>query len=278
MIPQSKLVLFLSSSLLLSSFSFAAEKSPQPRDERFDDQLQLVKPDLSTQKPQISEKHDDKHTLSMTKEELAKHPDLIVRGLIPAVLQNNGEAVQLLLPLYQNLSKQDPFLLEWANAINAREERRFSEAVTRYRTLFSQDSTILPLRYQLAQALFLNNDNEAAKDQFQKLRAEQVSPESIAMIDQYLSALNRREQWKFRGGLSFLNESNINNAPKAGTRIGNWNAWERESATGFSYFAEAEKNGHYPIIISLNFLLREEENITGIIKNIMNLMVESVLE
>ena len=241
MTSQSKLVLFLSSSLWLSSFSFAAEKSPQPRDERFDDQLQLAKPDLSTQKPQISEKRDDKHTLSITKEELAKHPDLIVRGLIPAVLQNNSEAVQLLLPLYQNLPKQDPFLLEWANAINAREEGHFSEAVTRYRTLFSQDSTILPLRYQLAQALFLNNDNEAAKDQFQKLRAEQVSPESIVMIDQYLSALNRRDQWKFQGGLSFLNESNINNAPKAGTRIGNWNAWERESATGFSYFAEAEK-------------------------------------
>ena len=192
MTSQSKLVLFLISSLLLSSFSFAVEKSPQPRDERFDDQLQLAKPDLSTQKPQISEKRNDKHTLSMTKEELAKHPDLIVRGLIPAVLQNNGEAVQLLLPLYQNLPKQDPFLLEWAKAINAREEGRFSEAVTRYRTLFSQNSTILPLRYQLAQALFLNNDNEAAKDQFQKLRAEQ------------------------------------------------------ESATGFSYFAEAEKKWSLP--------------------------------
>ena len=241
MIPQSKLVLFLSSSLLLSSFSFATEKSPKPRDERFDDQLEFAKPSLSSANPQVSDKRKDKHTLSITKEELSKHPDLIVRGLITAVSQNNGEAVQLLLPLYQNLSKQDPFLLEWANAINAREERRFSEAVTRYRTLFSQGSTILPLRYQLAQALFLNNDNEAAKDQFQKLRAEQVSPESIVMIDQYLSALNRRDQWKFRGGLSFLNESNINNAPKASTRIGNWNAWERESATGFSYFAEAEK-------------------------------------
>ena len=99
MTSQSKLVLFLSSSLLLSSFSFAVEKSPQPRDERFDDLLQLAKPDLSTQKPQIPEKRDDKHTLSMTREELAKHPDLIVRGLIPAVLQNNGDAVQLLLPL-----------------------------------------------------------------------------------------------------------------------------------------------------------------------------------
>ena len=241
MIPQSKLVLFLSSSLLLSSFSFAAGKSPKPRDERFDDQLEFAKPSLSSANPQVSDKRKDKHTLSITKEELSKHPDLIVRGLSTAVLQNNGEAIQLLLPLYQNLPKQDPFLLEWANAINTREERRFSEAVTRYRTLFSQDSTILPLRYQLAQALFLNNDNEAAKDQFQKLRAEQVSSESIIMIDQYLSALNRRDQWKFRGGLSFLNESNINNAPKAGTLIGNWNVWERESATGFSYFAEAEK-------------------------------------
>ena len=243
---QSKFALFLISSLLLNTFSFAGDKSPKPRDERFDDQLNLTKPNLSIQKPQISEKRDDKHTLSMTKEELAKHPDLIVRGLIPVVLQNNGEAVQLLLPLYQNLPKQDPFLLEWANAINAREEGRFSEAVTRYRTLFSQDSTILPLRYQLAQALFLNNDNEAAKDQFQKLRAEQFSPESIVMIDQYLSALNRRDQWKFQGGLSFLNESNINNAPKAGTRIGNWNAWGRESATGFSYFADAEKKWSLP--------------------------------
>ena len=246
MVSQCKLILFLSLPLLLNSFSFAAEKSPQPRDERFDDQLELAKPSLSSTNPQVSDKRKDKHTLSIAKEELSKHPDLIVRGLITAVLQNNGEAVQLLLPLYQNLPKQDPFLLEWANAINAREERRFSEAVTRYRTLFSQDSTILPLRYQLAQALFLNNDNEAAKDQFQKLRAEQVSPESIVMIDQYLSALNLRDQWKFQGGLSFLNESNINNAPKAGTRIGNWSAWERESATGFSYFAEAEKKWSLP--------------------------------
>ena len=66
MTSQLKLVLFLSSSLLLSPFSSAAEKSPQSRDERFDDQLQLAKPDLSAQKPQISEKRDDKHTLSIT--------------------------------------------------------------------------------------------------------------------------------------------------------------------------------------------------------------------
>ena len=42
----------------------------------------------------------------MTKEELARHPDLIVRGMIPSVLQNNEEAVSLLLPLYRELPKR----------------------------------------------------------------------------------------------------------------------------------------------------------------------------
>ena len=35
--------------------------------------------------------------VSMTKEELARHPDLIVRGMIPSVLQNNEEAVSLFI-------------------------------------------------------------------------------------------------------------------------------------------------------------------------------------
>ena len=46
----------------------------------------------------------------------------------------------------------------------------------------------------------------------------------------------------------------------------------------FLILQKQRKNGHYPIIISLNFLLKEVENITGIIKNIMNLMVELALD
>ena len=68
-----------------------------------------------------------------------------------------------------------------------------------------------------------------------------MTPEMAAIIDQYLSALNQRDQWKFYGGVSFLNESNINNAPKAGTHIGNWQAWRKESAQGLSYSLGVEK-------------------------------------
>ena len=222
---------------VLLSMNAAAEVA-QSKNDTFDERLQLAQP---TQPNPTLDTQAHANTLNISKAELAENPDLIVRGLLTAVLQNNGEVVQLLLPLYQNLPQTDPFLLEWAQAINARQEGQLNQAISHYRHLFAQDSSNLPLRYQLAQTLYLNNDNEAAQDQFQKLRATQQDPESIALIDRYLAAINQRDQWKVSGGVSFLNETNVNNAPAAGTRIGNWQAWEREDAQGLAYFLNIEK-------------------------------------
>ena len=230
---------FLYTVLSITCAQWANAEVAQSKNDTLDKNIQVAAPKL--QAPAIQPKTNNEGSVSMTKEELARHPDLIVRGMIPSVLQNNEEAVSLLLPLYRELPKKDPVLLSWAEAIDARHKGNYSEAAQRYRTLFTQHSDSLPLRYQLAQALFLNNDNEAAKDQFQKLRAEQMTPEMTAVIDQYLSALNQRDQWKFYGGVSYLNESNINNAPKAGTHIGNWKAWSKESAQGLSYSLGVEK-------------------------------------
>ncbi len=103
---QTKFNLCLTIALFLASNSIAVEKSPQPHDDgRLDEQLHLAKPNLP-QKPTALLTTNNPSKLSITKEELAKHPDLIIRGLIPAVLQNNSEAVQLLLPLYQPLPKK----------------------------------------------------------------------------------------------------------------------------------------------------------------------------
>ncbi len=217
--------------------ALAQAEVAQPKND-LTERFQVAQPKIKS--APVPEQTEISGTVSMTKEELAQHPDLIVRGLIPAVLQNNEQAVELLLPMYQNLPKQDPFLREWAEAISAKSQGNFADAVARYRSLFAQKSDVPALRYQLAQALFLNNNNEAAKDQFQKLRAENLSPDSVAIIDQYLTALNKRDQWKFSGGMSFLNETNINNAPKAGTKVGGWEAWKKESAQGFSYYFNTE--------------------------------------
>lgn len=242
---QNNLLLLFISALAFNSTVYAEQKRIQPKEDRFDEQLHLATPQLPSTAPRPT-RDQNEHTLSMTKAELAQYPDLIVRGLIPALLQNNAEAVELLLPLYQNLPNKDPFLSQWGSAILSRHQGDYAKSVQQYRQLFSQHPDVLPLRYQLAQALFLNNDNEAARDQFQKLRAEPISEDSAQVIDQYLSALNQRDEWKFNGGISFLNESNINNAPKSGTKIGNWSAWERESAQGFSYRFDIEKKWSLP--------------------------------
>lgn len=233
--------LFCFSALLFHTSVTAQERSPMPRDDRLDDQLHLAQPNLPPKNTALSAPRTQGRTVSMSKEELAKHPDLIVRGLIPALMQNNVDVVQLLFPLYQAQPKQDPLLSQWAQAMLWKNQGQFSQSVEQYRTLFSQHSNILPLRYQLAQALFLNQDNDAARDQFEKLRAEKISPETGKIIEQYLTALNQRDEWKISGGASFLNESNINNAPKAGTKIGRWTAWQRESAHGFAYNVDVEK-------------------------------------
>ena len=254
----------------------AAAEITAPKNASPEEHLKLASPQLP-QNDVVETSTSKEHTLSITKEELAKRPDLIIRGLIPALLQSHAEAVALLLPLYKNLPQQDPFLVAWGEAMMATHQGNYASAVQQYRELFAKHPEVLPLRYQLAHALFLNNDNEAAKDQFQKLRAEVNDASSQQMIDQYLTAINQRDQWKINGGISFLNESNINNAPKAGTRIGAWKAWEREQAHGLSYYAGAEKKWSLPrqffakLVLNITNLMPESVPVWGIKRQILNL-------
>ncbi|MGV6988485.1 surface lipoprotein assembly modifier [Testudinibacter sp. P80/BLE/0925] len=236
----STLTLALSSGL--SAVAYAETVTPEQlsRMDLPDEKIQVAKPDLPKPKVQVPD-NQSAQSVSMTKEQLAQYPELITRALIPAVMQNHTEGVLLLLPLYQRQASQDPFLLTWASAVAARAEGDYAQAIRLYRQLFAQNPNLIPLRYQLAQSLFLNNDNEAAKDQFEKLRSEPLAPDFLAHINQYLTALNKRDQWSFQGGLSYLNEPNVNNAPKAGTKIGEWSAWQKEAAEGVSYNLSADK-------------------------------------
>lgn len=86
-----------------ASAEIAAPKNASP-----EKHLKLASPQLP-QHDVVETSTSKEHTLSITKEELAKRPDLIIRGLIPALLQSHAEAVALLLPLYKNLPQQDPF-------------------------------------------------------------------------------------------------------------------------------------------------------------------------
>ncbi len=223
--------------------SAVANQEQQQITERLNDQrIQTETSVIQPAKPKLAQTRSDTNqtnanSISITKEELAKHPDLVIRALLPAVMQGNIENVELLYPIYQQLPAQfhDPILTKWASAIVAKKNQQHTEAIKSYRQILAEHADIQPVRLQLAVALFENNELEASEDQFKKLRSEPLIPEITQLIDQYLYAINQRDRWTFSGGVTYLNDPNINNAPKAGTTYGNWQAPKRESAEGVGF-------------------------------------------
>ncbi|MGX2950026.1 surface lipoprotein assembly modifier [Ursidibacter sp. B-7004-1] len=233
--------------LALSASLFANQEqqkiSDRLNDQRIQTETTAVAPETKPViKPQVEE-HKQGNSISITKEELANHPDLVVRALLPAVMQGNMDNVELLFPIYQQIPAEfkDDILTQWAEAILAKKKQKYSDSIRLYRQVLAVQSDILPARLQLAATLFENSELEAAEDQFQKLRSEPLPDEIQSIISQYLNAINQRDRWTFSGGLTYLNDPNINNAPKAGTTYGNWSAPKAESAQGVGFNFEISK-------------------------------------
>lgn len=175
-------------------------------------------------------------------EQLMYQPELLTHLLISSLQSNHQQAVILLLPVYQRLSQPNEFLLQWAKAVVAVTERDFSTAIRLYRGLISENPQLFTVRLQLAIALFGDKQYVAAQEQFEKLVASSPTEQFTRLIASYQELLKRQNYWEINGGFTYLNEDNINNAPKLGTRSGFWKSTEQpENAQGINYFFLASK-------------------------------------
>ncbi|WP_386697549.1 porin family protein [Lonepinella sp. MS14436] len=246
------------------TLALGAEDSTQNEQQRefnrrFDDQRvsdrsldqQIQSQQAAQNKPQKIAQGET-HSLSITKEELAQQPELVIRALLPALAQGNVETVAILYPIYQKIDTkwQDPLLTQWQQAILAKKEQNYNQSIRLYREILADKNDILPIRLQLATVLFENKEYDAAEGQFEKLRSENLPPNVAGLIDAYINAIHQQDRWSFGGGFTYLNDPNINNAPKSGTTYGNWIPPKRESAQGFGYNLDASKkwswgNGFY---------------------------------
>ena len=243
--------LLLSTAGLLLSFSALSNPPQQQKqinerlaDQRMEETHIPLRPKPVVNAPPKKQTEESEQTIpTMTKEELVQQPGLLVHAMLSALAMGNADNVEFLLPLYQRLDKQyqEPFVIQWAQAMVARNHQDYNGAIKLYRSVLAEFNDIIPLRLQLAITLFENKETEAAKDQFEKLRAESLSAEAQSVINQYLEAIANQDPWSFSGGLTYLNDPNINNAPKAGTRMGNWIPPERESAQGVGFFLDIGK-------------------------------------
>ena len=143
---------------------------------------------LATNLP--SESKSPKLSKEESKDYLKQNPEEFEELLSLLLVQGNAETLKELLPIYQQVPNYDPSVIDWGNAIIATQNGDFDKAVALYRTLNSQLPNVAILRFQMAMALFYNQQFEAAKLEFEKLRSGTESEEDIAVINKYLEAIN----------------------------------------------------------------------------------------
>lgn len=235
---------------LLASAAYA-EETPREPDLRSRPEFRLheaeVKPiDREKVPGQVREKGK---VLQIDGETLLKNPELLSRAMYSAVVSNNIAGIRVILPIYLQQAQQDKMLALYAQGILAQAEGRVKEAVSHYRELIAAQPDAPAVRMRLAAALFEDRQNEAAADQFDRLKTEDLPPQLMEQVELYRKALRERDAWKVNGGFSVTREHNINQAPKQ-QQYGNWTFPKQVDGTAVNYRFGAEKkwslkNGWY---------------------------------
>ena len=145
-------------------------------------------------------------------EELIHSPQIIRKMINRAIDTRQFHLLSELNRIYQKTQNPDLILLNYSQAIIYSLEGKYSLAIDLYRKIIAQYPQFHPVRLRLAQVLFEDQQNEAALDQFRKLNSEELPKDIKGLVSSYILAIQKRSDWQVDFGLTYLNESNINNA------------------------------------------------------------------
>lgn len=241
--------------LLGTSFLFGqnfahAKPSTTQDDRRLQDQYLLnqsqLQPILAMPNNHITQ--DDKQTVHLDEKNLQQQPDLLTKALGSALFYYQSQNVLYLLPLYEKLPAQhiDQDMLTWANAVKYSQQGNHRQAIRHYRQLIAKYPQHNIMRLQLAMALFADHQLEASDDQFAKLQSNTTLPDILSQqIDLYRNIIRQQNRWHFAGGITYIQDQNINNAPQNADVGGNWHTDSAKQAQGLSAHISAYKKQHF---------------------------------
>ena len=250
--PLIKEILMKKNLLLLSLISLSAAHAegvpPEPKTYPTPElQVNTAEPEKPEEpvNPPAAETSSEK-VVNVNAETLLANPDLLARAMYSAVVARNIAGIKVVLPIYEQWPQHDKNMALYARGLVAQTEGNIKEAIGHYRKFIAETPNAPVVRWQLATALFEDKQNEAAADQFNKLKTEKDLPEVLIKgIEAYRKALRERDSWKFNAGLSITREQNINQAPSRRT-YGNWTFPEPINATAINYQLGAEKKWSLP--------------------------------
>lgn len=151
-------------------------------------------------------------SIAVSDEQLASDPALLASILDKAVEGQAWGVVAHLLPMYAQVQARDETLLRYAQARLAHAQGDYPRAIATYRQILNASAELTPVRMYLAQALFENQENEAATFQLEKVQADNPPEPVLKMVAQYLSAIRQRSGWRVNGYVNYVSDDNVNNA------------------------------------------------------------------
>ena len=143
---------------------------------------------------------------------LQKNPQLAGAMLNQAVEEEQWPMVGAILPVYAASPQADVSLVLYARAGLAYSRGDYRQAISTYRTLLAEHPDYVRVRLDLAKALFEDRQYQAAVWNFEQARRQDPPPEVIGKIDSYLAYMDKHAGWTGNFSLSYLNDSNVNNA------------------------------------------------------------------
>ncbi len=188
--------------------------------------------------------HEETNKIAITSDELIANPPLLIALLQQAFDQNNLALLKLLYPLYLQLPEemQDPTALLYGYALLKTSEGEYKRAIEAYRHLLARNPDLAPMKYRLAQLLFINREYREAETLFQELAEESELPPAIQEQSRHFaSAVQKRQKADLTIGTSLVNDRNINGGSHAEGPPG-WRAIEPKSSYGLNYTISATKD------------------------------------
>lgn len=187
--------------------------------------------------------------------EVVKDKLLTERLLNIAIESGQFYVIKKLLSIYQSFPKQDRLLVLFAKAKIAKFEGKYGESISYFREMLAINPNLTPVRIELGIVLFLEQQDNSAKEQFNKALSEPSLPSDIqSLVNQYLFALEKRDSWNVNLSLRYLNEENVNNASSAqnieNTSFVKGHSMIPQKAQGIGYYLGIERdfnlsNSHY---------------------------------
>ena len=191
---------------------------------------------------------DGSKRLRLSKDELAKQPELLYRALSSSILLRNVEGVRTLLPIYQEQTQQpkDELLIDLSEGMIARDDGNAGKAAKHYQKALEKNPNMDLVRLNLAQVLFEDHQNRESDKLFEQIQSEPELPNNVRDLTQsYRKILKKRSRMNAYAHANYTRNHNVNNSPKERvihTRNGAWYLPEPESAQGISYRAGVGKD------------------------------------